>query len=259
MADLINVAVLISAGQHPVSSDPFLSRQEIGAISLAKGLANAAVRYVHGGSENSEFFKEVAGYDVSELDVIQMAPNVDPLQDIVDYIIESKIDLVLCGERASSGVQSGVFPYRLARRLGFTLLPAARELAVEGADVSIKRGLPGGRRHTLSCKFPAVVTVSDTTETSLAYSYARSKRGTQNFCVGQSTDEVRPPEFLPARIRPSYISVPNGATVEQRLKSILEGTATSSRVVQEQDAEKSAGEILEWLDEYGLLQRERRT
>lgn len=251
----MKIAVLLSAGVHPVSRKPALPRLEAQAIALALSLS-ADVLGLHAGPD-VQGVSAALGHGLAVLRHLAVPAGCDVLPSLLAALRDDAPDLVLAGRRAQGGDESGMLPYLLAEALGFEIL--ADIVAIEGhaGGVRIEQALPRGVRRRIAAGMPLVATLHPAAPPARAYAFAEERRGriatVPGIALGPAATGL---EERLARPRPKLISgAATTGSAAERLKAATQmGKAGGDVLVRPEPAE-AARRILEHLRSIGVLDR----
>lgn len=254
----MRIAVLLSAGLHPVSGASVLPRLEAQAIRMAAGLGGETFG-LHAGPDAAAL-AEALGQGLPRIEHITVAAGDDPVPALAARLAEIAPDLILAGRRSQGGDESGLVPYALARALSIPLVPdvVAAALDAEGA-LRLDQSLGRGALRRVVVRGPVVVTCHPDAPAPLAYAYGRARRGrVEALAVAPAVPPVSAlaVEERPYRRRPKIVKgAPAGGSAAERLKAATGegGSAASGRLLVEPDPEEAAREILAYLRQIGVL------
>lgn len=250
----MRIAVLLSAGRHPVSGKPALPRTEAQAIRMAAGLG--AATGLHVGPD--AFPAEAAlGHGLDHAAHIACAAGSDPVGPLAARIASDAPDIVLAGRRGQGGDETGLVPYAVAACLGLPIVPDA--VAVRPATdglVEIDQALPKGALRRLLVRVPVIVTVHPAAPAPLPFAFGKARRGSieriaaapSDLAAGAPTTEERPYRKRPKMMRAA------GGSAADRLKAVTgEATAGGAKVLDHPTPEDAAKEVLAFLRRVGVL------
>ncbi|MGV3650135.1 MAG: hypothetical protein ACO1OK_01820, partial [Devosia sp.] len=189
--------------------------------------------------------RPLLGMGARRLVLLDLAPEADALDPLVDELAALSPDLVLAGTSAETGEGSGLLPYLMAERLECPMIGAATGLTLTDEGAEIVTALPGGRRRRLAAALPLVVSVDAKGPAPLLSAFGPARRGAVELKTATAprdpaTDWAR----KPARARPKRISGPRAEA----------DPATSGRqVLADATPEVAADAILAFLRRQGLL------
>ncbi|RFC65176.1 electron transfer flavoprotein subunit beta [Fulvimarina endophytica] len=243
----MKTTVLLSAARHPVSGREALARLEAQAIALATRLGGD-IRGLHAGPE-SDALREALGVGLSKIDRIDAPNGSDPMEDLASHLRAAGPDLILAGRRGQGGLDSGLLPYRLAERLGLTLVAdaIAIEAGSEAGTVRIDQALKKGDRRRVTVRLPVIVTVHPLAPPPAAFAYGAARRGM--ISTHPVNDPIRQEgqgsewEERPYRNRPKLM----------RTASASSGDAAEKLFV-DPDPKEAARLILDYLERNGIRQ-----
>ncbi len=250
------IAVLVSAGRHPVSGTPRYSRNDAAALEIGRGLAErhgAQLDVIHAGDPASPALADYLALGARDVEVLACHAGEDAASALASRVQD--YDLVLTGTRAEGAYDTGMLPYRVATALGYPLVGAAVDVDAAGGRVAVRQFLPKGVRRRVDAALPAVVAVHPLAGAQPRYAYARLRAGAvrpvrialpADGCAAAWT--VGPIERKPVRL----------AAAEKRSghARMLSATTTESRggnVVIEGSSVEKAQVILAYLREHQLI------
>ncbi len=257
----MKIAVLLSAGRHPVSGAPALPRLEAQAIRMAAGLGDTSeIVGLHAGPDAASV-AEALGQGLPRIEHIAVTAGNDPVPALAARLAELAPDIVLAGRRSQGGDESGLVPYALARALARPLVSDAVAAARE-ADGTLRfdQSLGRGALRRVLMRGPVVVTCHPDAPAPLAYAYGRARRGTVETLAAAPVAAIAAPaltvEERPYRRRPKIVkSAPAGGSAAERLKAATGegGPASSGQLLIQPDPAHAAREILAYLRQIGVL------
>ncbi|WP_288588006.1 electron transfer flavoprotein subunit beta [uncultured Methylobacterium sp.] len=266
----MRLAVLLSAGRHPVSGVPVLPRLEAQAIRLAVGLGEVhEVVGLHAGPDVAAV-AEGLGQGLARIEHLTVAAEADPVPALAARLAALAPDLTLAGRRGQGGPETGLVPYGLAEALGLPLIPDVIGLAPEAAGrLSLDQSLGRGARRRVIVGGPVLATVHPDAPAPLAYAYGRARRGALepvavSVSPGLATEAGALPaiEERPYRRRPKLVKgAPAGGSAAERLKAATgeAGASAGGRLLVQPDPDEAAREILAYLRQVGVLAAPRPT
>ncbi|SFU81176.1 electron transfer flavoprotein beta subunit [Methylobacterium sp. 174MFSha1.1] len=262
----MKIAVLLSAGRHPVSGAAVLPRPEAQAVRIAAGLGQ--VHGLHAGGAGQAFglhagpdaaaVAEALGLGLARIEHVALAAGADPVPALAARLKETAPDLVLAGRRGQGGEETGMVPYAVAARLGLPLIPDVVAVGAEAGVWCLDRSLGRGARLRLTMRGPVVATVHPEAPAPLAYAFGQARRGTVDQ-VEAAVDAGSPPgavEERPYRRRPKLVTgAPAGGSAAERLKAATgeSGAAAGGRLLVHPEPEEAAREILAYLRRIGVV------
>jgi electron transfer flavoprotein beta subunit len=257
-----DIAVLLSIGRHPVSGRARRAEADARALELALSLARAApgarVHAVHAGNPQEPALGDYLGMGIGTLSVLTLPPDADPVPALAAHLAALKPSLVLAGQGAEAGEDSGLVPYLIAEELGAALVPGVVGISLADGQASVLQGLPRGRRRALEAAFPLVATVSPLAPPPRMSAYGLARRGR---IVALAASAPRDDERLawtprPARKRPKRLKVMKAASAADRVRAVTEMAAGKGRVLQGLAPEAAAEAVFAYLVEEGIVQVE---
>jgi electron transfer flavoprotein beta subunit len=250
----LDVVVLVSIGQHPVSGRPRPAAADARAVELALSLPDAHVRLVHAGDASERALRDYLGMGVETMTVLSMPSDADPVPALIAHLRSTKPQLVLAGVRAESGEDSGLLPYLVAEGLDRTLCPGI--VAFDPDAMEALQALPRGRRRRIGASLPLVATVPATAPSPRMSAYGPARRGRiEVLATPVAIDAARASwEERPARRRPKRLRVVKAASAAERVRAVTETAAGKGRVLQGLSPDAAAKAILDYLIEEGIIQ-----
>ena len=175
MKSPVSVAVLISAGRHPISGTPRACRGDAVAMALGAKLTAGSLRVVHAGDPNDPALPEYLALGAGHVDVLSVPDGRDVTATLAAHLKDT--DVILTGSRAGQGAGSGLMPYLLARTLGRPILADVLDVRIENCEAHIRQFLPKGKRRGIAAALPLVLAVHPLAPAKLAYAHARRCAG----------------------------------------------------------------------------------
>lgn len=261
----LDIAVLVSAGRHPVTGRARRAPNDARALELALILADqygGSVRVLHAGDPENPALRSYLGMGIPELRVITLPAGMDIAPALAETLRNRPPDLILTGVRAEAGWSSGCLPYSLAETLGYGLIPNIDNLA-PGKDTSRENGIelrqvcPRGQRRILRTRLPVFVTVDSAAPPPRQSAFARARRG-RIITEDRSGPVIAAPGIGmagPARRRPRRLRAATaGASADQRLQALTGSAGSHGQPVEADNADQAANRILAYLVENGLIE-----
>jgi electron transfer flavoprotein beta subunit len=171
----LSVAVLLSAGRHPVSGAPRACRGDAVALGLARSLGVGAVHVIHAGDAEEPALRDYLAFGAGRIEVLPVPAGFDVMPALVHRL--RAIDIVIAGGRSEMGIASGLLPYALARALARPVIGNVLEAHVDDGSVQIRQFLPKGKRRAVHAPLPAVLIAHALAPVELRYAHARGVTG----------------------------------------------------------------------------------
>ena len=171
----LSVAVIVSAGQNPVSGAPRACRGDAVAFALGKELAGDALRVIHAGSLAEPALRDYLALGARTVEVVPVPAASDVCPSLAATL--AGVSLVLTGCRAEIGAGSGLLPYALSKSLGCPIIANVLSVKISGGKVHVRQFLPKGKRRAIAAGLPAVLTVHPLAPVNLTYAFARGCSG----------------------------------------------------------------------------------
>ncbi len=169
------VAVLISAGRHPVSGTARACRGEAVALALGRRLAGDRLRVAHAGHPQEPSLRDYLALGAGSIEVLPTAEGMIPVALLAGHLED--VDVILTGSRAEKGAGSGLLPYQLASAMSRPLVSNVLEAAIDQDEVKIRQFLPKGRRRVIAAPTPVILVVHPLAPAELNYAYVRRMTG----------------------------------------------------------------------------------
>ena len=252
----LDVAVLLSVGRHPVSGRARRAEADARALELALNIPGARIHALHAGDPQEPALADYLGMGLETLTVLAVAFDADPVPALIDRLKAIGCGLVLAGQRAEAGEDSGLVPYLVAEGLGAAIVPGAVELVLKDGRAEILQGLPRGRRRALSSSLPLVATVSALAPAPRMSAFGLARRGRLDIrAAGAPRDEERLSwRIRPARRRPKRLKIAKAASAADRVRAVTEMAAGKGRVLTGLSPEAAADAVFAYLVEEGIVQ-----
>ncbi|MFH6787094.1 MULTISPECIES: electron transfer flavoprotein subunit beta [Methylobacterium] len=264
----MKIAVLLSAGRHPVSGAAVLPRLEAQAIRIAVRLGEAfgvldggsAPFGLHAGPDAATV-ADALGQGLARIEHLVLPEGVDPVPALAEHLAATAPDVILAGRRGQGGGESGIVPYALAAALDRPLIADVVSVAPgdEAGTLRLDQSLGRGALRRVVVRGPVVATVHPDAPASLAYAFGRARRGTI-VSLEPTAEPVAGPaipvEERPYRRRPKIVKgAPAGGSAAERLKAATgeSGAAASGRLLVDPAPEEAAREILAYLRRVGVV------
>jgi electron transfer flavoprotein beta subunit len=184
----VSVAVLVSAGCHPVTGTPRAACSDATAFGVAKRVAGDQLHVIHAGSRDEAALLDYLALGAGRIEVVPSSKEVDIAALLTPMLAE--FDLVITGSKAERGAGSGLLPYVLAQRLGRPIVANVLDIELRSGEAHVLQFLPRGKRRRLAVTLPAVLVVHPLASAETSYAYARQRRG--------QIVEAAPPSPAPA-------------------------------------------------------------
>lgn len=255
----MKIAVLLSAGLHPVSGRPCPVPVELQAVRLAVDLATdlgSEITGLHAGPD-ATILRDALGHGLPRLDHIALPEGDDPAVSLTAQLRKLGPALILAGRVAQGGEDTGTLPYALAHALGLPIVADAvrLELGPEAGTLTVEQALPKGARRRVVVRLPAVVTVHPAAPAPLPFAFGVARRGVIETAPGLTAPQPESSvEQRPYRKRPKLIATSAaGASAADRLKAATETASTGGKLLVHPAPEEAAREILAHLRSIGVL------
>lgn len=237
------IAVLLSAGVHPVSGKPRMAPNDARAVEMAL-CQNADCTAIHAGNSDNPALRDYSGLGVDVIEVLGPTKEGDDIvPPLVRRLSELKPDIVLTGMRSEHGEASGMVPYQIAQQLG--LKHVASVCAIESIDESkaiIVQGYKGFPRRKIAVKLPALFSMSELAPPPRMRAFAKARSGKleQIHVAAEQDEESVSWSRSPARRRPKKITVGQSGGAGKALADL--------------SPDEAAAKIASFLKEIGIME-----
>lgn len=257
----LKVAALVSVGRHPVTGRPRRSEYDARAVEIGLSLAtNGDLSLVHAGAASPETDAALRGYlgmGIGAVDVLQQPDGSDVVPALETWLRTAAPRVVLCGARGETGEGSGLVPFLLAERLGWSLVSGLAEIeSVDRDTMTVLQALPRGQRRRLKVRLPAVVTVDAAAQPARQSAFGPAQRGELHRVAAEVKPDAAASEWTvaPARKRPKRLKIVKAASARDRFKAAAaKAEGSGGQVLTGVSAQQGAEAILKLLREEGVL------
>lgn len=249
---LKRIAVLVSAGRHPVSGASRYCRNDGLALTLALQLADtvsAQTEVLHAGDANNPALLDYLALGAKQICVLPETADIVPA--LASQLAQT--DLIITGIRAENGEDSGLLPYLLAAALDRPVIANVLSINVTEHGVEVLQFLPKGKRRRIAVQLPAVIAVHPLANAELRYAYARQTMGVIDQIESTSTTTTPHTwKHEPAR-KPIKFKAQEKKAGHARMLSAIASESKGGTVVIEGNHVEKAQVILTYLREHHLV------
>jgi electron transfer flavoprotein beta subunit len=248
----MKIAVLVSAGKHPVSGQPRHCRNDSLALQIGLNLTQslaADLTVLHAGEPSNAALQDYLALGASQINVVPATG--DTVENLAAQL--QNTELILTGTRAENGEDSGLLPYLLAAKLNLPIVADALEITQSENQLEILQFLPKGQRRRVMVSLPAVVAVHPSAVVALNFIYARQNLGSISTLPASNTT-TKPSQWRLEKTRKPIKLVASAAlTGHERLMAAISSKAKGGAVVNEGNNVEKAQVILHYLREHQLI------
>ena len=253
---LKHIAVLVSAGRHPVSNAPRYCRNDGLALTLALQLADtvsAQTDVLHAGDANNPALLDYLALGAKNIRVVSETNDIVPT--LATQL--NQADLIITGSRAENGEDSGLLPYLLAAELKRPVIANALTIQPTENGIEVLQFLPKGKRRRMAVQLPAVIAVHPLATAELCYAYARQTTGNIDLVASHATSNTTMTtqgawSIEPAR-KPVKLKAQEKKAGHARMLSAIASESKGGAVVIDGNHVEKAQVILDYLREHRLI------
>ncbi len=255
------LAALVSVGRHPVTGRA--RRAEYDARAVEIGLSLAApedISLIHAGEctgESEEALRGYLGMGIAALDLVRQPSGADVVPALEARLRELGARVVLCGARGETGEASGMLPFLLAERLGWSLVCGLAEVeSVDAETMTVLQALPRGQRRRLKVRLPAIVTVDAAAKPARQSAFGPARRGEIRPLTGEVTPDAAAEAWTvaPAKKRPKRLKIVKATSARDRFKAAAaKAEGGGGQVLTGVSPQAGAEAVLKLLREEGVL------
>lgn len=255
--DSIKVAVLVSAGAHPLSGRPRRADQDARAVEMGLALAGERLWVVHAGSRDNPALRGYLGMGVELMDVLDQPEGADVIPALSEHVLRSGAQIILTGTQAETGEGSGLLPYLMAERLGWPMVNGLAQVErIEKGQAWVLQALPRGQRRRLVVRLPFLASVDQAANVARQSAFGPASRG--EFRTLQATVEMdallAESSLQAARPRPKRLKMIKAKTAADRMRAATaKASGGGGQVLRDASAEQAAQALFKLLREEGVL------
>lgn len=255
----LNIAALVSVGQHPVSGRSRRADQDARAVELGLTLAGRSLSLVHAGDAGEPALRQYLGMGLHSMTVLQETPEADAASSLLQHFATHPTDIVLTGVRAERGEASGLLPYLLAEWLGWPLVPRVAQVrAVENGRAEVLQALPRGQRRALTVPLPFIATVDSAAPGARQTAFGPGQRGRFDIQPGVAQADLARAEWMEteARPRPKRLNVVKAKSAAERFKAATaKPQGQGGQVMKQESNREKAQAIFDLLVAEGVIRQ----
>lgn len=249
---LEHIAVLVSAGRHPVSGEPRYCRNDGLALALARNLADASeasLDVLHAGDAENPALADYLALGAGQIRVTPAS------SDIVPALAAQlgNADLIVTGSRAESGEDSGLLPYLLATALNRPVIANALAIETTAKGIEVLQFLPKGKRRRVEVSLPAVIAVHPLANAELRYAHARQAAGTIARAPSSASAAVADTRKIEPARKPVKLKARENKAGHARMLSAIASESKGGAVVIDGNHVEKAQVVLAYLREHRLI------
>jgi electron transfer flavoprotein beta subunit len=258
----INVTVLVSIGEHPLSARPRRAEQDARALELGLKLAAEKLQLIHAGSAIDQasvaILKEYMGMGIKQIDVLDVPAQTDVTYPLLDKLKQECPDVILTGIRAENGESSGMLPYLLSEQLEVAVVPSITDILTinkSAGYAEVLQALPRGQRRKVKVTLPFIASVDMAATPPRQSAYGNAMRGQLNIqTVSEAIIDTEQSQWQvsSAQARPKRLKIVKAKTAADRFKAATAKVQGGSGKVM-YDNKESAEAILKLLKDEKVL------
>lgn len=219
----VNIATLVSIGQHPRSRRAGRADQDARALELALAVSSEPPELVHVGATQNDALRGYLGMGPEQLTVLKATPDADAVPALINYLKDRQLDIVFTGVRAETGEASGLVPYAVAHGLGWPMVSRiVGVVSIDDGVAMVWQALPRGQRRAIRVPLPFIASVDSAAPPPRQSAFGPAQRGQiVELDVSATVDAARANwEERPAKPRPKRLVVASsGGTAADRMKA----------------------------------------
>ncbi len=263
----LNIAVLVSAGKHPISGQARHCLNDSLALQMGLNLTQHLTQdltVLHAGEPNNPALQDYLALGAPHITVVPPAGNM--AKNLAAQL--QNVQLILTGARAENGQDSGLLPYLLAAELNLPIVADALEISLLENQLEILQCLPKGQRRRVMVSLPAVVAVHPSAAVKLSYIFARQNLGRISSLPASNANNM-PSQLNSQQLdsqplhseqwraepmrKPIKLVAQTAQTGHERLMAAISSKAKGGAVVNEGNSVEKAQAILRYLREHQLI------
>ncbi|MGA1856083.1 electron transfer flavoprotein subunit beta [Azospirillum sp. 11R-A] len=261
-AAMLDVAVLLSIGRHPVSGRARRAATDAQALEMALALRPKRLTAIHAGpAADADALRAYLGMGLERLTVLVLPEGADPVEPLIAHLRRLAPSLVLTGRQAEDGEGSGMLPYLIARGLEAAVVADVVRMGPSDAPASsasmtdLVQALPRGQRRALTVTGRLIATVHPSAPPARASAFGPARRGVIEPVAAQATADLflSECEHRPWRLKPKLMRVKRGGSALDRLKAATESKSGKGQLLVNPTPEAGALAIYDSLVEQGML------
>ncbi|CAO3403630.1 MULTISPECIES: adenine nucleotide alpha hydrolase family protein [Azospirillum] len=261
-AAMLDVAVLLSIGRHPVSGRARRAATDAQALEMALALRPKRLTAIHAGpAADADALRAYLGMGLERLTVLVLPEGADPVEPLIAHLRRLAPSLVLTGRQAEDGEGSGMLPYLIARGLEAAVVADVVRIGPSDAPASsasmtdLVQALPRGQRRALTVTGRLIATVHPSAPPARASAFGPARRGVIEPVAAQATADLflSECEHRPWRPKPKLMRVKRGGSALDRLKAATESKSGKGQLLVNPTPEAGALAIYDSLVEQGML------
>lgn len=240
-----NIAVLLSAGRHPVSGRGRRALSDARALDLALGLEGGRPHAIHAGDPDDPALRDYLGMGLANLAVLKTDADSDVLPALLEHLRDLAPDVILAGDAAEVGEGSGLLPYLLAEGLGLPLVAQIAMMTSGSAGAEVLQGLPRGQRRRLRVRGPFFAVAGKAAPPPRQVAFGAARRGQVQILEALSLPDREAADWArtPARPRPKRLKIVKGASAAERLAAATGQGMQGGQVIRGKDPRFAAEAI----------------
>jgi electron transfer flavoprotein beta subunit len=248
--------VLLSVGRHPASGRTRRAPLDARALEMALAMPGAEVHAIHAGDPSEPALRDYLGMGLERLAALSVPQGGDPVPALAAHLEALAPHIVLCGNRAEGGEDSGMLPYLLAQALGFAIIADVAAIDIDADQACLTQALPRGRRRLIEARLPVIAAVNAAAPAARQSAFARARRGVVETLPADAPadDWLGACEIRPWRLRPKRMRLTAVGSAADRLKAMTETRSGEGALMIRPPAEDAARAIYDYLLEKRIIE-----
>jgi electron transfer flavoprotein beta subunit len=229
-------------------------------LRLVANMSGSSMELLHAGNimnqEKENALRAYLGMGVERLKLLRVRGDDDVVPALTQQLSAIAPGVILTGQRAAGGEDSGMVPYLIAESLHVPIVAQVvdAKVSTDGKSVIVVQALPRGRRREVELQTPCVLAVAMGAPSPRASAYARAQRGAISATeIATNVDQrLNEWQLQPARPRGKRLRASKASTAATRLQAATIVVASGGAVLQPDTPLAAAQAILQYLRGIGM-------